>query len=541
MAKKRSLSDVYVLDIETTPFAFNIEPVPFLVVLWHKDNGIMKWWGDDCIEKSAEWIIANLSNKIIYAHNGGKFDFMYYLKLGYITNPLVIISRRIVSCKIGKNYFRDSLAIIPISLAKYQKTEIDYDLFKATKREQHKKQITDYCIDDCIFLYDLIKVFIDKNGFKLTVGAASKANIERFYGRKFRTNARYDERIRPYYMGGRVECFETGVIEGDFKYLDVNSLYPYAMTKQHFCGDTFFNAKKFTINKNGNLIHNGNTYDNIYFAHISVSKNLGALGKQDAKGILNFNQQDTDFYATSHEIKIALKYDLITITEYHDAFVSLKPIDFKAYTKEMHKLKQNSDKLSPEYQIYKLLMNAGYGKFGQNANEYKDYKLQDNEQEFDIDDYFKRGYKVAVHSDKFTLFEKPDPGKDFVDVGIAASITGLARSIMLEIIATSKRPIYCDTDSLICESADDRFIGNELGDLELEHDNIDTVIVASKKMYEIYRKGELIGHASKGICYADGDIKKLVAKGILVKENIAPTMALGKKPTFITRHLTYIN
>ncbi len=185
-------------------------------------------------------------------------------------------------------------------------------------------------------------------------------------------------------------------------------------------------------------------------------------------------------------------------------------------------------------------MNAGYGKFGQNANEYKDYKLQDNEQEFDIDDYFKRGYKVSVHSDKFTLFEKPDPGKDFVDVGIAASITGLARSIMLEIIATSKRPIYCDTDSLICESANEKFIGNELGDLELEHDNIDTVIVASKKMYEIYRKGELIGHASKGICYAEGDIKKLVAKGILVKENIAPTMALGKKSTFITRHLTYI-
>ena len=138
MASKKINRKLAVIDLETDPFQHGRLPEPFLSGF---DNGesVVEFWGDDCILRLVEFLATLKEPHIIYAHNGGKFDFFYFFQ--YLENPVRIINGRIVEATIGKHIFRDSYAILPVPLKTHGKLEIEYWKFEKEHREKHKAEI----------------------------------------------------------------------------------------------------------------------------------------------------------------------------------------------------------------------------------------------------------------------------------------------------------------------------------------------------------------------------------------------------------------
>ncbi len=51
-----------------------------------------------------------------------------------------------------------------------------------------------------------------------------------------KTTENYYDALKPFYYGGRVECFKKGIIEEKFSVIDITSAYPYAMIFKHPIG-----------------------------------------------------------------------------------------------------------------------------------------------------------------------------------------------------------------------------------------------------------------------------------------------------------------
>ena len=146
--KRKQPKTVAVIDFETVPFLHGRIPKPFAAAFF--DGEIYReFWGANCAEYLIDFISTLEKEYIIYAHNGGKFDFFFLLP--WITNPLKLINGRIVKAGIlnTKSELRDSYAIIPVPLRAYQKDEIDYKFFEIEHREKYKNEILHYLAGDC--------------------------------------------------------------------------------------------------------------------------------------------------------------------------------------------------------------------------------------------------------------------------------------------------------------------------------------------------------------------------------------------------------
>ena len=227
---------ICVIDAETDPFAYESVPQPFVWGIY--DGEDFEYFEEpNCTEK----LVKFLSDKkiIVYAHNGGKFDFFYLLP--YLNrDSILVINGRISKAMIGDCELRDSFNILPIALAKYKKDVVDYKIFVKGEREKdhNRIKILDYLESDCVYTHELVMGFIDKFGRKLTLAGAATSELKRTvqekYGRKFENmSPEMDAIFRPYYYGGRCEAIRGGVIDGPLKVYDINSAYPYAMSFSH--------------------------------------------------------------------------------------------------------------------------------------------------------------------------------------------------------------------------------------------------------------------------------------------------------------------
>ena len=260
--KKLPEKRVAVIDSETDPFLFGRKPEPFMWGFYDGENYVEFWdtKTGTCTENLLDYIQSREEPLIIYAHNGGKFDFFFFMEHGVIENPALIINGRIVKAAfLGIHEIRDSYAIIPVPLRKMvgskfgDKLDIEYEKLEKEVRHTHKEEISKYCKQDNLVLYEYVMNFRKLFGDKLTVGSAAISELEKLHP-VMRQNTSHDEEFRKFYYGGRVECFEAGKIvapEGrKFKIFDVNSMYPGAM--QHYdhplggnyvrlkdCGDRF--------------------------------------------------------------------------------------------------------------------------------------------------------------------------------------------------------------------------------------------------------------------------------------------------------------
>lgn len=510
------------LDIETDPFLYGNTPLPFAIGFYTADDYV-QFWGDNCIEQMMEYL-DTIEPHTIYVHNGGGFDFWYLQN--WITNPLFFIKTRIAKCGLlDKHELRDSYRMIPVRLAEYQKESIDYNKFWYPTREKHKKEILYYLQKDCEYLYDLVVDFISRYGDHLTIGSAAIKQLKKLHPQKHESES-FDARFRPWYMGGRNECFKRGELSGQFKIYDVNSMYPFVMAHyKHPRGGSFAARKTLPDNR-------------IYFAHITATSN-GALPIMH-KG-LKFPHGKNTFWACSHEIETALELGYLRIEKVHQCYAFNAAQDFSTFVDTFSQVKIEAEKAGDKggRLFAKLLLNSAYGKFGQNPRNFTDCAIFE-----DITALKEQGYIPSVmYGDRY-IGSKPSEIQEwsFNNVAIAASITSAARAELMKGISNATNPVYCDTDSIICENLNMPLHDSKLGAWKTEAE-CDTIYIAGKKLYACYKDGAPLlikgqeKKACKGANLSAETIKGIALGGEILNKIDAPLLRFGHEAKFIARNI----
>lgn len=490
----------------------------------------------DCL---AEW--AAEQRALLYAHNGGKFDFIFLMP--WIKQTKVkIINSRVVEMRIGNSTLRDSWSIIPIALRDYQKTEIDYAKLEKKCRAKHMMEITAYLRDDCVNLFDLVTTYRSAAGKGLTIAgnalAFAKKNCEIGV---FKTNAKFDETFRRFYFGGRCEAFKPGK-HFNVKILDIKSAYPYAMVHDHaHTSDFTERLNHFAIGEN--------RLKQCFIILTCFSH--GAFPIRTREG-LAFPIGEGTYYVTGWELVTALKHKLIGNVQVHKCYEFYDEINFTTFVNHWFEHKQKADKEGDKANriIGKIMLNSLYGKFAQNPVKYRDYEIHPAgtkpSEGWDLE--LELG-ENEIHS-RPTLWrlqkEYGDAWKTFpvfYNVATAASITGFCRAMLLDCFHTIgiDNILYTDTDSVFVAKAGFKNISNLRTDDKLGSWGLEGIArecyIAGRKLYACkgdFKAGEKI--ASKGAVLGFNEIRRIVEDGETIEwKNPAPTFALDGTAKFVVR------
>lgn len=452
----------------------------------------------------------------------------------------MFINTRLARAQLMHHEVRDSFSILPVPLKALQKDKIDYSIFEYGEREKpnNKKHIRKYLQSDCVYLYDHVARFIETFGQTLTMGSASWRVLTSLHEVP-KMDVEDDAEIRPFYFGGRVECFESGTIKDDWKLYDINSSYPDVMKRcEH--------PASINCDYPRHLPDHG-----VYFAEI-VADSDGALPIK-IKGSLRFpHVQNETFFACSHEIQQAQDLGLLRIKKVKNIFHFHKTQNFAAFVDRCM-----SEKIAAEMAgdksmrlFWKLICNAAYGKAGSNPDNYKDFKLFESRDAMlheneNIKTLEQKWQDAGVFGSR-VLADRPVTHRNFLNVAMAASITSAARAHLMLAIHKSTRPVYCDTDSLICTSLDMPHHATKIGAWKLEA-TADELSIAGKKLYAAFKNGSCVKGAAKGVglkVHKDDhgispQLLRQIADGVPSDEIgiEAPSLTLGKQAKFQKRTL----
>lgn len=527
------------------PFVAEVYCTDFTHVFWSDDP-------DQLIDQICCFFdTLDTGNKWIgYAHNGGKFDWLFFVKKlrGYVSFK----GRALMSAKIGPVEIRDSMHILPAGLANYKKKKFDYSLLLKRNRNkpENKPIILDYLHSDCVYLYDLVKHFTDNHGFKLSIGQAAIGLLKNDY--KIECLSEHaDAYLREYFFGGRVECLQgPGIFNGQYALDDINSSYPFALANYEHPVSAAYTVRS---NKWG-----GKVYPNPQTVFLELKcVNFGALGARDQDGTLTFNKPAGIFKTTIWEYETARRLNLIRDVQI------LKCIDFPIRTNfsrvvvplydERLRLKDlldnkdhpDFDELSRQDLDRKFLLNNMWGKFAQNSRDFCDYFYSDWSEKppgecigpFKFRDEDEGIWTLDSSVDgEFIVWKKPVQIHRFLNVATGASVTGAARARLLERIATSDDPVYCDTDCVISRATGDIEKSNVLGAWKREAD-ISRCVIAGKKLYGYRGTKEKI--RCKGAQDLFWDELEAVASGITVEKSAkAPKISKTGHQSYMDRNIS---
>lgn len=515
---------IAVVDTETDPFAEGVVVAPFTVGFYTGDRYV-DFWGDDCVQQFFDYLKTQEDDYLIYAHNGGKFDFFFFLKYLDVKQTPLIMGGRLVKINFQGQEFRDSYSIIPQPLSAYKKDDVDYNDFVRSKREANKAKILAYQKTDCIYTHELITGFHEMFGDKLTVASAALPMLNSLHGFE-RAGLAFDDRFRPYYFGGRNQCFKTGVMSGDWLMIDRTSMYPAVMaSEQHPISRTYDLQSEIT--------------ERTDFACI-VAENDGCLPLRAENGDLDFTAKVGTFFATIHEIKAGLRHDKLKILRVKHAWAFHRKANFAEFVHKFFDLravaKENQELVLDI--LYKLCLNSPYGKFALNPRKFKQWKMTTGEvpqPQASKDD--PNGWTFNSQSHNIFIWSRPSPRKGgFYNVATAASITGAARADLFNNIQLATNPVYCDTDSIICEGYKGPLEGKALGSWKLEATG-DVVAIAGKKLYAFYNGNEVLKKASKGVRLSADEIYRVCMGEEVRYINPVPNFNLDGTADFVTRRI----
>lgn len=532
-------------DFETDPFDGVSKIEPFAVGFYNGST-YHTHWGDDAPQWLYEHVRELDQPHMIYAHNGGRFDFMFILQ--WLEPDIFCIGRRIVSAKIrGRNgimhELRDSASLMPVPLKDAAlKYEFDYSNMRKNVRHKHYDSIMSYLKQDCIGLYDTIKVGHEVVGKSLTMASAAMKQLNAAmpsigHGKRAVEILSEDEdlKFRDFYFGGRVQCFERGIIEDDFKVYDITSSYPNVM-------------KRYRHPISASFVVGDTIGDDTDFAVIDATSN-GCLPLRAEDGRLSFPIGRHTFHASGHEIRTALSLGLLTIHNIQVAYTATKHSTFAPFIDKFFALrKETQEKLSEAIRFgdvdkvayydamqlfFKLVMNGSYGKFAINPRKFKNYMIQRvGSDTLKLDD----SWTLSQRYEAMDVYEQTCDSKlvarSYLNVCTGASITAAARCELMIALHNSIRPIYCDTDSIICKE----FVGETgkgLGQWKLENECYKAAIV-ERKTYALF--GEIATDKKEYVKrmkdYGDASCIKLASKGVRLTAQQILDAAMGDTVTY---------
>lgn len=475
--------NIAVLDLETDPFEYGVVVQPFLAG-FYDGTRIVSYWGDDCIKRLVGFLKSETEPWVIYAHNGGRFDFFYFLD--YLSSgDMRIINGRIVQARIGDHELRDSFAIMPFPLADYAKDSIDYSLMHASRREAAKPEILKYFKKDLTSLYELVCAFLQEFGDKLTIGSASMGELKKRH--KFDSGGKdYDEKFRTdFYYGGRNQVFKGGIIEGDIRVYDVNSMYPHAMSDcLHPVG---------TIHSVSKRVESSSVFV------VAEGHNFGAFPSRRKDHSLDFTVPFGVFSCTIHEWRAALETNTFKPTKIIKSYTWNNRATFDEFVSHFYhakaKAKSEQDKIHELF--YKYVLNSAYGKFAQNPDNYSDWFITAYDERpanwhecgKGCTELCTKLWRPAyIFELKYIIWKRPIERLVWYNIATGASITGAARATLLKGICETREPLYCDTDSIICRGTSHvKVHDTRLGFWDLEATG-SMASICGKKLYAIFDK-----------------------------------------------------
>ena len=574
MSKTRKIT---ACDCETDPFLNGRIPVPFI---WGFYDG-KTFRTFDQTKDFVDFI--KTQDIIVYAHNGGKFDFMFLLVYMEGETPCQIINGRIVSMKLGKAKLIDSYAGVPESLARIKKRSIEMWKLERDVRAEHMPDIIHYLEGDCIYLHELMTAYRKAAGTKTTIASNALVHAKSLGIKPGTTNHRFDANYRPFYFGGRTECFRPGT-HHNINVYDIKSSYPNAMLHDHPSGDDMRRQSDL-----GDL-----TREEIERSFIVLEcysdgafpiRALNSEGLSFPRAHSREVSKDGTFRVTGWEYIAAKDLGLLDDEKILEVRYTTGTINFRDYVQHWYKYKNDHPKKTDpiNYTIGKIMMNSLYGKMAQNPERYYDYKImpigsklpcvtpkigienicrvcdfRDNDHgwvnycNFEGHEFHRRE-SLWKYKHKWGIEWKAKPL--YKNVATGASITGFARAYLLRYMHQIgiEHVIYCDTDSMVLDQFADTSglpVSDKIGDWELEIKNAPTGLFAGKKQYAIDKDPskpckcsntemgcERHKVVSKGARLTFKDMEKLIVGETIEYRSAAPTFSIANGIDFVVRNI----
>jgi len=385
----------------------------------------------------------------IFAHFGGRYDLNFvfdYLRTRedidvsfYCSGAMVVqmtLRYRGVTVKLCDSYrlFQASLAKLGIAFdVKHKKTEIDFTHI------EYNRQTIEYNEQDCRCLYEVIERFFEETGVFSETFASHALRVWRKDFLKqtiWKPPDKVIEFARSAYHGGRVEVYKREA--SNLNAYDVNSMYPYVMLSPmpvEWAGE-----RKILLD----LPHYG-----FVDAEVKIPESyVPCLPVRFEKlffptgTIRRVWTNEELIYAEAHGVRIQRIFK-----GYYFKTVEI----FREYIEKLYALKRHSGE--PTRTIAKLLMNALYGKFGQNPRK-KMYCLER---------MAPNGATPVINPDGlptgFAYYERTTHNA-YLLPHLAAAVTSKARLHLLKSLNDSV--YYCDTDSVFTRGEIET--GTEIGE-----------------------------------------------------------------------------
>lgn len=536
---------VAVIDFETDPFKAGREPKAFACGFAEGDT-CSTIWGEE--EKVIAWAVEKVKSfpGIVYAHNGGKFDFPGYLFKGCAKllwgEKVHYVGSRIVSVRLGKAELRDSFAILPSPLRDFDKGKISYAKFERHRRNKHRREILEYLRRDCFSLLRLVTRFHAEHGQKVLTAASAAMAAIKASGVKIETmNEAQDAKFRSWYFGGMVLACKPGVHAGKFKVYDIKSAYPHAMLSDHaLCLKYKYVSKPRKV------------YGTDFLC--LKCQNPGFFPVRTRDG-LRWPKKEQLFFITGWEYLAALKTGKLKSPVIKFVERPERCGNFKTYVEHFYEQKRQAEANGDTALrlIAKILINSGYGKLAQRPDRWRDYLVVadgDVIPEPNPEGWEEEFVDESCH---FAIWSRPAQSPPrYYNVASAASITGFVRSRL--IIARAQHDVYyCDTDSIITEETIPTVEGLGEWGLEVEGDRL---LIAGKKLYGLRltrkwcptkavadkkgwhwwkRRGWKI--ASKGARLTPSQLERIARGEVVRYRNKAPTFSFTSPTRWIERNI----
>jgi hypothetical protein len=489
-------------DLETTPDLKGNHITYAAGLAYYDDNNeiqaVQKWGIGNCIKDLFKYMYDNeaiFNNRVMYGHNGGKYDIPILLREAFITSDIwridgkkcVELGGRWISFEIYainnpkfRIIFRDSMAILGGSLKKLT-TEMDVLHKKLDETINHNDinlinynsfgdVLKEYLNNDVMGLLEVMTLYIKDiydnmniDATKCYTGASlSKKNYFKNYYDPNKTpiyslSDEHDEFIRESYYGGRNECFKLGNYEADANkklyYMDFTSLYPSVGRKKLPYGEpkdtTFNNINDEPIRK----LPKG------YFGFVKCkirTKDRSALPKhciyKDSRLIFPIFDEWETLTIFTPEIDYAIyEYEFIKGVSFNSSNF-LDKFFTDGFNKKAKAKKDHQPALTASF---KTVINSGYGFWALRTKDRDGLKIFDETNRHGFIEYLNTNKLLSVSDHGPYTFARVINDLDIKDYNIAigAAISSYARIRLHELITAIRAKggivYYCDTDSVI--------------------------------------------------------------------------------------------
>lgn len=327
------------------------------------------------------------------------------------------------------------------------------------------------------------------------------------------------EEIHQAYRGGRVYTYKLGKFE-DVTYIDINSLYPYASVNIRY-PDLRTQRKIFEPLR---AVSKKELFGKIGISRClvrNVDNQIGILPVRVPRRSYYFKKGQMAIGTWTHEeLALAIEegYEVLKV-HWSIIWDEAKKNPFKEITPKLFKLKRDGGTEAERY-LYKMLMNASYGKLAQKKCE-TETQIDSVEE---VERYLKEGYEMVagIGRDKI-LFRKKWEGelKKYYAPIIPALITAWSRNYLYK--EMKKIPyedlLYTDTDSIAFKGKHlEKFrLGKELGEWKVEAENTKINIIAPKT-YQVGDNIKVAGFPKRDMTteqFEKGEMqyKRMITKG----------------------------